>query len=494
MSLNIVTFYTKRYQPFAKGWCASIQARGHCAIAEKITAESWRRAVAMKPSFILRMIDKTGGPVIWLDVDGKMKSQPVLLERAHESYDVAGWVWKEPEHMLTGTLWFNDSQGAREVLRGWAELEATATERGSGQPNLWKTILRLNPRLLRLPQAYTQISGLSWRDDVRPVVFEHICASLSPKYGDETTVPYLARKKKRLQLSLNERAKLKLKQRKERLQEHEQQKQQRKPEEAMSVLACGPFGGEFGYELMTWQAHCRRLSDRFAKTIVGCRMSSVPLYADFASEFRVVPSSVETCCARTKADMRSVQHALQAIGAKGPNKWIPARAIGGGRFIKYGTASPEWADVVALHARDTPKTEFGRSSLLRNWPGENWDELLSRFPDVRFVAIGLHGESSCPQGALDMRGRDLQVVMDLLASCRLLIGPQSGPIHLAALCGCPHLVWTKPDQGPRGMLNGDRLRKTWNPLKTPVTIVDGFDAPVDSVETELRKLLKDEPA
>jgi hypothetical protein len=152
----------------------------------------------MKPSFILKMINETGGPVIWLDVDGKMRSQPLLLEHAYENYDMAGWVWNIPPghtvpYILTGTLWFNDSPVAREVLEGWGELEATATERGSGQPNLWKTVERVKPRLLRLPHAYTKIKGMTWRDTVRPVVFEHICASLKKRYGDKTTVAHLAR-------------------------------------------------------------------------------------------------------------------------------------------------------------------------------------------------------------------------------------------------------------------------------------------------------------
>lgn len=197
MPLNVVTFYTERYVDFIEAWRRSVRTHGHIPIDEKVKASSWRRAVAMKPLFILKMLGQTGGPVIWLDVDGTMQSQPVLLENAHRRYDVAGWVWNEPpkfpEHMLTGTLWFNDSPLARKVLEGWAKRESTATERGSGQPNLWKTIIRVKPRLLRLPHAYTKIRGMKWRDDVRPTVFEHVCASLMVRYGDRTTVPHLAR-------------------------------------------------------------------------------------------------------------------------------------------------------------------------------------------------------------------------------------------------------------------------------------------------------------
>lgn len=257
----------------------------------------------------------------------------------------------------------------------------------------------------------------------------------------------------------------------------------------MRLLTCGPYAGEFGYELMAWQAHCREMAQGYDRVIVGCREASAPLYDDFTSEFRFVPHSLETCCHRTKVNLQPVQSEFSALHRQHGGKWLQPRPRRGGKFIKYGTCMDQWAGLVVLHARDTPKTLFGRSSLLRNWPREKWEDLLGRFPGVPFVAIGLPGEAYCPPPAADARGTELGVVMDLLASCRLMIGPQSGPTHLAALCGCRHLVWTKRDQGPRGLLNEDRLRKVWNPLRTPVTIVDGFDASVESVEGALRNLL-----
>ena len=49
----------------------------------------------------------------------------------------------------------------------------------------------------------------------------------------------------------------------------------------MSTLFAGPFIGEFGMELFTWQGHIRELSKKFDKTIVSSRPMYKFLYKDF---------------------------------------------------------------------------------------------------------------------------------------------------------------------------------------------------------------------
>ena len=66
-----------------------------------------------------------------------------------------------------------------------------------------------------------------------------------------------------------------------------------------------------------------------------------------------------------------------------------------------------------------------------------------------------------------MRRARLGQQMDLLASARLCVGPSSGPMHLASLCGCTHLVWCG---GPKGEWKRTRAHylKSWNPHGTAV--------------------------
>lgn len=51
------------------------------------------------------------------------------------------------------------------------------------------------------------------------------------------------------------------------------------------VLVAGPWVGEFGWELFTWQGYIRSLSEKFDKTIVLSRPSSKFLYTDFCDIF-----------------------------------------------------------------------------------------------------------------------------------------------------------------------------------------------------------------
>ena len=46
---------------------------------------------------------------------------------------------------------------------------------------------------------------------------------------------------------------------------------------------------------------------------------------------------------------------------------------------------------------------------------------------------------------------------------KIIVGPSSGPMHLATLSGLKHLVWTTD-------FNISRYTKDWNPFNTDVTL------------------------
>ncbi|MBV9210830.1 MAG: hypothetical protein JOZ52_09395 [Acidobacteria bacterium] len=54
---------------------------------------------------------------------------------------------------------------------------------------------------------------------------------------------------------------------------------------------------------------------------------------------------------------------------------------------------------------------------------------------------------------------------DVLASSRLILGSSSGVMHFASLCGCPQAVVTAKG-------NKIRYETAWNPLQTPVLIIN----------------------
>jgi hypothetical protein len=164
-------------------------------------------------------------------------------------------------------------------------------------------------------------------------------------------------------------------------------------------------------------------------------------------------------------------------------------------YHKYGKRDKVWTSDLVIHARADTREVIGEN---RSWPVERWQQLIKRLRDegvVRTViAIGSSEAAHKVPGTRDMRGVDSRLLADILASTRLCIGPSSGPMHLASLCGTPHLVWTDIRQwnlGWRKGTNRERYESVWNPFKTPVTVLDscGWQPDVDLVYSEVMKRL-----
>ena len=121
-------------------------------------------------------------------------------------------------------------------------------------------------------------------------------------------------------------------------------------------------------------------------------------------------------------------------------------------LIKFGNAIPDKKYDVLIHPR---KRIHNRP--WDNWETEKWNELLSNNLG-RVGMIGLKNQTFNIEGIDDLRSLPLKETCDYLRSSSLIIGPSSGPMHLATLCGCPQVVWS---DRPNTLL---RYEKTWNPF------------------------------
>jgi len=243
------------------------------------------------------------------------------------------------------------------------------------------------------------------------------------------------------------------------------------------ALIAGPFVGEFGWELMRWQSYVRALSKDFDRTIIYSRPDREFLYRDFADEF---------CAHDPGTSDGSIYSLPMGISGKGvnlfaerndstvrinpKNKATVDKAFKGVTPIwrAYGDAGPNGRKrgVVCIHARKVSSAWDSKES--RNWPEGNWDDLV-RGIDMPIIAIGHPEQSICPRGvSSDMRGASLEALANTLSLALCLVGPSSGPMHFAALCGCPQVVWVGDD--PDGKLKR-RYLVDWNPLGEDVYIV-----------------------
>lgn len=244
------------------------------------------------------------------------------------------------------------------------------------------------------------------------------------------------------------------------------------------MLAAGPYAGEFGFEIMTWQANIRAMSEGHSRVLIACRLESRALYEDFATAFWDVPSNsfgaenTSGCRRLDGGEKLFVRKFKEAAGGCPVVKPAILRPDAG-LFIRYGTKHASMGYDVVVHARymmkGTPPADLRRST-----PPEWWDNLVGvlRAEGLSVASIGLQSCSLAPEGTVDLRGMNLKALMHTMASSSCMVGPTSGPAHLSALCGMPQVVWTDTTHvgGYDGTSNLIKLNTTWNPFGTPVRI------------------------
>jgi hypothetical protein len=253
-------------------------------------------------------------------------------------------------------------------------------------------------------------------------------------------------------------------------------------------LVAGPWVGEFGWELFAWQAHLRALSRKYSETVVICRPSAKDLYSDFASGFlfhsptggpadqwfrlgydlnkninQLIAENTEVFTSRPLDYLTPRQIGIPNNGVThfsekvqvGNTHVVP-------EYIKFTGATTHKFDIV-FHARSR---EIRKQD---NWSDKEWSSLAEKFisEGKTVCCIGTKKESLIVPGCTDMRECDMNTLFGILGASRGVFGPSSGPMHLASLCGAPHVVWSESK-------NHKRYTSTWNPLNAPVLFLDEF--------------------
>ena len=250
-------------------------------------------------------------------------------------------------------------------------------------------------------------------------------------------------------------------------------------------IIAGPWVGEFGWELFAWQGYLRAIKEKYnTRMVIICSEKSKYLYQDFADEFIFFdppPTGLSDSFYRAGYDF-SKQNLIKIIGSdRSEFSWLPPRRIGFPPKTSWKEelaigpfqVAPKYIMFKSDQKYDYDIVAHARNRKLRNqdnWPSYKWDSLLEMLSKKYKVAcIGTKEHSLGPPGAVDHRGCNLEETIQVISSSKLVIGPSSGPMHLASLCGVPHLVW-----GSRQM-SQTRYEDTWNPLNTKVEFLDKFD-------------------
>jgi hypothetical protein len=263
------------------------------------------------------------------------------------------------------------------------------------------------------------------------------------------------------------------------------------------ILVAGPYVGEFGHELMDWQAWVRAQVGRYAEVHVitypgrdylypGCRVH----YHDVALETagyrhgRLAPAQLKEMARKKAAELGlknyDLMTAVNICTSYHQRFFLPARF----ELIGEPPAADQMHDL-AFHFRHVKKEGPDQT---RNYPLELCDRVVEfcRARRLSFFCIGHPRYSYCPPGVVDRRSEDLRASVAAIRSARLLAGELSGPMHLAQLAGTPILIWAD------GQWRLD-ICEGWNVFRVPIYIVanDTFRPDPDLVGRTIVKALDD---
>lgn len=244
-------------------------------------------------------------------------------------------------------------------------------------------------------------------------------------------------------------------------------------------LIAGPWVGEFGWELMSWQAFIRACvhQHEFDHVTVFGPPGHDFIYSDFSDVYiPVTLDGIKNCWRSEKADAREKDNLSQQVSrlVNAYTKLIsPTRSVPlfEQHFIAFGNAQKvlekDHFDVL-IHVRKPVNKRPNRA-----WPLVHAELVCDRLLEMGFSVAAIGTEAECPMCVQNRLNLPLEDLVDLIAAAGVVIGPSSGPMHLASLCHTPHLVWTDRQwYSAINARNKARYESLWNPLHTPCIVLE----------------------
>jgi hypothetical protein len=259
-----------------------------------------------------------------------------------------------------------------------------------------------------------------------------------------------------------------------------------------NTLLAGPWVGEFGWELFCWQGLVRKTSRNYDKTTVISRPGNQFLYSDFCDRFvEFDPGSWDVCmeyCGGSKFDVQkfTAENGGFSHYLSGDFR-MPVATVNGNwsgqtdyffnsqEFVMLKPTKPSPKFDLIFHPRNKSIDSY------RSWDPNNWQRLADALYKNYSMAVIGNRAAFCLDNTTDCRGISLENLCNLIFQSQLVVGPSSGPMHFASLCGKKHLVWS-------AATNKARYEKIWNPFNTEMIFVDEFEwnPSIDAIEKLIR--------
>jgi ADP-heptose:LPS heptosyltransferase len=125
-----------------------------------------------------------------------------------------------------------------------------------------------------------------------------------------------------------------------------------------------------------------------------------------------------------------------------------------------------------------------------------WEALVAllhqEVPELLVFSIGSQAGASHVSKTGDLRDIPMILLCQQMVHAKAVVGPSSGPMHLASFCGTPHVVWTTSEyrKAIKGT-NKERYERIWNPLKTRCTVIDKWEwqPPIEAVYNAIKEFV-----
>lgn len=162
----IVSFYTDQYEIAAKAMEQSARRFGLETDIVKIEKKgTWLKTIYSRANFVKAMLEKHKRPIVWLDSDALIIHYPELFNNLDADFavhfldtdEVYGGGYPYKKELLGGTMFFNYTPKAIELVDRWITDNAKHPNMHLSQWVLQETIKKWNGRILELPPSYTQI-------------------------------------------------------------------------------------------------------------------------------------------------------------------------------------------------------------------------------------------------------------------------------------------------------------------------------------------------
>jgi ADP-heptose:LPS heptosyltransferase len=158
---------------------------------------------------------------------------------------------------------------------------------------------------------------------------------------------------------------------------------------------------------------------------------------------------------------------------------------------KYGTEKPNRdIDLIdIMFAFRGPKVFGGRIIPEKQYEQRKAEKLAQMVQEEGLSAACYGGKDNLHmKDTVDLRGMPLDELCGVLAESGCAVGPSSGTIHLASLCGTPHVSWFG---APKNLHY--RYEKHWNPFDSPILFMPETDPTPNQVfRAVMRQLERDD--